>query len=39
LSTPVLSLFSFPIRRAIGAGALFNLLISLPATIAFLTMG
>ncbi len=39
LSTPVLSLFSFPIRRAIGAGALFNLLVSLPATIAFLAMG
>ena len=28
LSTPVLSLFSFPIKRAIGAGALFNLVIS-----------
>jgi len=39
LSTPVLSLFSFPIRRAIGAGALFNLVISLPATLAFLAMG
>jgi len=39
LSTPVLSLFSFPIQRAIGAGALFNLIISLPATIAFLAMG
>ena len=36
LSTPVLSLFSFPIKRAIGAGALFNLLISLPATAFFL---
>src|SRR5207248_3138651 len=32
LSTPALSLFSFPIRRAVGAGALFNLIISLPAT-------
>ena len=32
LSTPVLSLFSFPIRQAIGAGALFNLIIALPAT-------
>ncbi len=36
LSTPVLSLFAFPIKRAIGAGALFNLLISLPATAFFL---
>jgi uncharacterized membrane protein YfcA len=35
LSTPVLSLFSFPITRAIGAGALFNLAISLPATALF----
>jgi uncharacterized membrane protein YfcA len=33
LSTPVLSLFSFPIRRAIGAGALFNLIIAAPAAI------
>lgn len=36
LSTPVLSLFSFPIQRAIGAGALFNLVIALPATVFFL---
>lgn len=36
LSTPVLALFSFPIKQAIGAGALFNLVISLPATIVFL---
>jgi uncharacterized membrane protein YfcA len=36
LSTPVLSLFSFPINRAIGAGTLFNLVISLPATVFFL---
>ncbi len=36
LSTPVLSLFSFPIRRAIGAGALFNLLIAIPAAAFFL---
>lgn len=35
LNTPVLSLFSFPIKRAIGAGALFNLVISLPATAFF----
>ncbi len=39
LSTPVLSLFSFPIRQAIGAGALFNLVIALPATITFLAQG
>ena len=38
LSTPVLSLFSFPIRRAVGAGAVFNLIIALPATLAFLVM-
>jgi len=38
LSTPVLSLFSFPIRRAVGAGAVFNLVIALPATLAFLAM-
>ncbi len=39
LNTPILSLFSFPIRRAIGAGALFNLVIALPATITFLIQG
>ena len=39
LSTPVLSLFSFPLHRAIGAGALFNLVIALPATAAFLATG
>jgi len=37
LSTPVLSLFSFPIKQAIGAGALFNLVIALPAAAFFLT--
>ena len=36
LSTPVLALFSFPVRRAIGAGALFNLVIAVPATCFFL---
>jgi uncharacterized membrane protein YfcA len=36
LSTPVLSLFSFPVRRAVGAGALFNLAVALPATGFFL---
>ena len=39
LSTPVLSLFSFPLHRAIGAGALFNLVIAVPATAAFLAAG
>lgn len=39
LSTPTLSLFSFPIRKAIGAGALFNLVIAVPATITFLAQG
>ncbi|TAJ87447.1 TSUP family transporter [Reyranella sp.] len=38
LSTPVLALFSVPLKRAIGAGALFNLVISLPDTIVFLTI-
>ena len=38
LSAPVLSLFSFPIRHAVGAGSLFNLIIALPATLAFLIM-
>jgi uncharacterized membrane protein YfcA len=37
LSTPMLSLFSFPIKRAVGAGALFNLAISVPATLFFLS--
>jgi uncharacterized membrane protein YfcA len=36
LSTPVLSLFSFPLQRAIGAGALFNLAIAVPAAAFFL---
>lgn len=38
LSTPVLTLFSFSLKRAIGAGALFNLVIAVPATLAFLLM-
>ena len=38
LSTPVLTLFSFPLKRAIGAGALFNLVIATPATFVFLWM-
>jgi hypothetical protein len=39
LSTPVLSLFSFPIGRAIGAGSLFNLIVALPAMVAFAAIG
>ena len=39
LSTPVLALFSFPLHRAIGAGALFNLVVAVPATAAFLCSG
>jgi uncharacterized membrane protein YfcA len=39
LSTPVLSLFDFPIERAVGAGALFNLVVALPATAVFLVLG
>lgn len=39
LSTPVLSMFSFHIRRAIGAATLFNLIVSLPATAVFLAAG
>ncbi len=38
LSTPTLTLFSFSIKRAIGAGALFNLVIAIPATVVFLLM-
>ncbi len=38
MSTPVLTLFSFSIKRAIGAGALFNLIIAVPATLVFLQM-
>jgi uncharacterized membrane protein YfcA len=34
--TPMLSLFSCPIKPAIGVGALFNLMISVPATPFFL---
>lgn len=39
LSAPVLSLFAVPLHRAIGAGALFNLVVALPATSAFLISG
>ena len=36
LSTPALSLFSSPVKQAIDTGALFNVVISLPATVFFL---
>jgi uncharacterized membrane protein YfcA len=39
LSTPTLALFSFPVQQAIGAGALFNVIIAAPATVAFLSRG
>jgi uncharacterized membrane protein YfcA len=39
LSTPALSLFSFPIQRAIGAGSVFNIVVALPATLTFLLLG
>jgi len=38
LSTPTLTLFSFPLKRAIGAGALFNLIIAAPSTLVYLSM-
>lgn len=39
LSTPVLSLVGYPIKRAVGAGAVFNLVVALPATAGFLIVG
>jgi uncharacterized membrane protein YfcA len=39
LSTPVLAFFSYPIEKAVGAGALFNVVIAVPATAAFLAIG
>lgn len=39
LSVPVMTLFNFPIHRAVGTAALFGLLISAPATIAFIVTG
>ena len=39
LSVPVFTLFNFPIHRAVGTAALFGLLISLPATVAFIVTG
>ncbi len=39
LSVPVMTLFNFPIHRAVGTAALFGLMISAPATIAFIATG
>lgn len=39
LSVPVMTLFDFPIHRAVGTAALFGLLISAPATVAFIVTG
>ncbi len=39
LSVPVMTLFNFPIHRAVGTAALFGLLISAPATVAFIVTG
>lgn len=39
LSVPIMTLFNFPIHRAVGTAALFGLLISAPATVAFVVAG
>ncbi len=39
LSGPILGLFNTPINRAVGAGAVFNLAVALPATLGFAAMG
>lgn len=39
LSVPTMTLFNFPIHRAVGTAALFGLLISVPATMAFIVTG
>lgn len=39
LSVPIMTLFNFPIHRAVGTASLFGLLISLPATIGFVVTG
>lgn len=39
LSVPVMTLFNVPIHRAVGTAALFGLLISAPATVAFIIAG
>ena len=39
LSVPTMTLFNVPIHRAVGTAALFGLLISVPATLAFVITG
>lgn len=39
LSVPTMTLFNFPIHRAVGTASLFGLLISVPATIGFVVAG
>jgi uncharacterized membrane protein YfcA len=39
LSVPIMTLFNFPIHRAVGTASLFGLVISLPATIGFVLTG
>jgi len=39
LSGPVLGLFNTPLNRAVGAGAVFNLAVALPATLGFMVLG
>lgn len=39
LSVPAMTLFNVPIHRAVGTAALFGLMISAPATIAFIVTG
>jgi uncharacterized membrane protein YfcA len=39
LSVPIMTLFNFPIHRAVGTASLFGLLISVPATIGFIVTG
>ncbi len=39
LMVPLLSLFSFPIHRAVSTASLFGLIISIPATISYIIVG
>jgi len=39
LSAPVLDLFSVPLKRSIGAGAVFNLVVAVPAVFGFVILG
>ena len=39
LSVPLMTLFNFPIHRAVGTASLFGLLISVPATLGFIATG